>query len=213
MSLAEDLTRGCKQQGLKLAAEVCEKLLIYLNLLDKWNKVYNLTAIRAEDKVVSHHLLDSLAVLPFVPKGRLLDAGSGAGLPGLPLAVVNPDLHVTLLDSNHKKSAFQRQAIAELGLSNVLVVSARAENYQVKEKFSAIISRAFADLTTFVEVTSHLIRPEGAYLAMKGVYPNEELEQLSSKANLQSVQRLQVAGLDAERHLVILRPSRLEVSA
>ncbi|MBM3396309.1 MAG: 16S rRNA (guanine(527)-N(7))-methyltransferase RsmG, partial [Betaproteobacteria bacterium] len=166
-----------------------------------------------EDKVVSYHLLDSLAVLPFVPKGRLLDVGSGAGLPGLPLAVVNPDLHVTLLDSNHKKSAFQRQAIAELGLRNVLVVSARAENYQVEEKFSAIISRAFADLTTFVEVTSHLIRPEGAYLAMKGVYPNEELEQLSSKANLQSVQRLQVAGLDAERHLVILRPSRLEVSA
>lgn len=213
MSMAEDLTRGSTEQGLKLTAEVCEKLLSYLNLLDKWNRIYNLTAIREEEKVVSYHLLDSLAVLPFVPTGRLLDVGSGAGLPGLPLAMVNPDLQVTLLDSNHKKSAFQRQATAELGLRNVQVVSERAENYQPLEKFNTIISRAFADLTTFVEVTNHLIRSDGTYLAMKGVYPNEELEQLSSKANLQSVERLHVAGLNAERHLVILRPARLEVSS
>ncbi|MDH4286892.1 MAG: 16S rRNA (guanine(527)-N(7))-methyltransferase RsmG, partial [Gallionella sp.] len=150
MSLAEELQRGAEQLGIKLDADAQRKLLDYLALLHKWNKVYNLTAIRDSHQMVSHHLLDSLAVLPHLWLGRWLDVGCGAGLPGLVLAVAQPDWQFTLLDSNSKKTSFVQQAVIELGLQNVSVCCARVEEWQPTEKFDGIISRAFSDLGEFL---------------------------------------------------------------
>lgn len=201
-----ELESGVRDLGLSVSKEQRATLLEYLQLLQKWNQVYNLTAIREEEKLLPYHLLDSLSVTPHIVGHRLIDIGTGAGLPGIPLAVARPDLHVVLLDSSHKKTTFLRQATAELRLSNVEVITERAEAYQPPGKFDAAISRAFSDLKTFVDVARHLIRPSAMLLAMKGLYPNEELEQLPSYAVTEKIVRLNVPGLtNAERHLVILR--------
>lgn len=203
MSLQQKLADGIQALGLEISPDVQHKLLAYLNLLAKWNKVHNLTAVRDPEEMVTLHLLDSLAVLPHVTGRRLLDVGTGAGLPGIPLALVLPQLQVTLLDSSHKKSAFQRQARAELGLGNVEVVCGRVEQYQPEQKFDVIISRAFSDLAEFIKLTRHLRAENGLWLAMKGVHPYDEIAQLKDM-NIEVVP-LAVPGLDAQRHLIFLK--------
>jgi 16S rRNA (guanine527-N7)-methyltransferase len=206
MSPEAQLRQGLSSLALDLPAAAQQRLVQYLALLAKWNRTYNLTAIREPSKLVSHHLLDSLAVLPHLSGTSLADVGSGAGLPGIPLAVARPDWRVVLLDSNHKKAAFLRQAVLELHLDNVQVMSDRAEKWQPAQRFDCVISRAFSDLPGFVEVAHHLCAPTGRLLAMKGIYPDEELAQLGAEAELERAIALRVPGLRAERHLVILRP-------
>jgi 16S rRNA (guanine527-N7)-methyltransferase len=201
------LVRGLDALGVVLAPTEIHKLLAYLALLAKWNRIHNLTAVREESRMVSHHLLDSLAVLPHISAARLLDVGSGGGLPGIPLAIARSDMRVTLLDSNHKKCAFLKQAVIELGLDNVEVVSERVEDFHAQNKFDVIISRAFADLGEFVAAASHLLAPHGIFVAMKGVHPHGEIAHLPAGFRLMNVVRLDVPGLDAQRHLVFAAAS------
>lgn len=202
MSLAEELQHGIAQLGITLDADAQGRLLDYLALLHKWNKVYNLTAIREPRQMVSNHLLDSLAVLPHLWAGRWLDVGSGAGLPGLVLAIAQPDWQFTLLDSNSKKTGFVQQAIIELGLRNVSVHCARVEEWQTMERFDGIISRAFSKLGEFLRSTRHLMAPHGCWAAMKGA-PQQELAGLPVGCRVERVIPLQVPGLHAARSLVI----------
>ena len=199
-----ELGRASAALGLALADTQVATLERYLDLLEKWNRVYNLTAIRERSRMVTHHLLDSLAVLPHVRGPRVLDVGSGAGLPGIPLAVAGPALHVTLLESNHKKSAFLTQAVAELQLANVQVVMERVESWQPEARFDTIVSRAFAELGEFASLAGRLLAPQGVLAAMKGVHPFEEIERLPQGYRVERVVRLSVPGLDAERHLVLM---------
>ena len=201
---AQQLAQGLAAMGLEVPAAAQEKLLAYAALLEKWNKTYSLTALRGADKAVSHHLLDSLAVLPHVPAGTLLDVGSGGGMPGIPLAIVLPELAVTLIDSNSKKTAFLRQAAIELRLSNVNVHCGRVEQYHPSLPFSAITSRAFAELADFVVLSRHLLAPDGVWLAMKGVWPQAEIAALPAGVRVRAVHPLQVPGVEGERHVVIL---------
>ena len=189
------------------------QLLAYLALLIKWNRVYNLTAIRDEERMVSHHILDSLAVLSHLPDSNVLDVGSGAGLPGIPIAIARPGRPVTLLDSNHKKSAFLNQVVAELDLSAARVVTDRVENYHPQQLFTTVISRAFADLADFVKLAGHLGATEGALVAMKGLRPEAEIAQLPLPWKVAKVEPLKIPGLDASRHLVFLRQSAVLTTA
>lgn len=202
MTNSEELQRGIAQLGVTLSADVQNKLLDYLALLHKWNKVYNLTAIRDQQQMVSHHLLDSLAVIPHLWPGRWLDVGCGAGLPGVVLAVAQPDWQFTLLDSNSKKTSFVQQAIIELGLKNAVVSCARVEEFHAQEKFDGIISRAFTELGDFLRVTRHLIAPHGRWAAMKGL-AERELAGMPGDCKVERVIQLNVPGLKAARSLVI----------
>jgi 16S rRNA (guanine527-N7)-methyltransferase len=204
MSAADQLKDGLIALGLPLDRETQQRLLDYIALIEKWNKVYNLTAIREPEKMVSHHLLDSLAVAPHVHAKRLLDVGSGAGLPGIPLALADAELQVTLLDSNHKKAAFLNQAVIELRLKNVGVCSERVESWQAANKFDVIISRAFADMGEFVRMTRHLLAPGGIFAAMKGLHPYEEIEKLPPEFKVRQVLPLAIPGLEGARHLVLI---------
>lgn len=205
MTIEQQLEAGLVELQLAFSPMALEQLRRYLALLQHWNRVYNLTAIREPSKLVSHHLLDSLAVVPFLACDTLVDVGSGAGLPGIPLAITRPELAVTLLDSNHKKGAFLRQAVIECGLQNVRVEIGRAEAFRPAVLFDCAISRAFSDLAGFVEATNQLVKPSGHLLAMKGVYPDEEIAQLSAQTSLVTVHALRIPGLGAERHLVVLK--------
>ena len=167
-----------------------------------------MTAVRELERIVPLHLLDSLAVLPWVGDGDLLDVGSGGGLPGIPLALVKPTLQVTLLDSNSKKSAFQQQAAIELGLRNIRVVCARIEQFRPTMPFSRIVSRAFSELSDFVAPTRTLLAPDGRWLAMKGVYPEDEIRRLPAGVVVEDVHRLVVPGVEGDRHLVVLKHDR-----
>jgi 16S rRNA (guanine527-N7)-methyltransferase len=202
MTQAELLAAGIAEMGLDVPADVQVKLLAYLVLLQKWNKVYNLTAVRDPLEMVTLHLLDSLSVLPHVKAQSLLDVGSGGGLPGIVLAICLPTLKVTTIDTVQKKVIFMRQAKGELSLENLEVVHARVENFQPVEKFDVIISRAFSELSLFVKLTKHLLAEKGQWLAMKGQIPQQELEGLEVK--VKKVIPLKVAGLQAERHLIVL---------
>jgi len=202
MKPGEELRHGIAMLGITLSADAQSKLLDYLALLSKWNKVYNLTAIRDPQQMVSNHLLDSLAVMPHLWPTRWLDAGCGAGLPGVVLAVAQPDWQFTLLDSNSKKTGFVQQAVIELGLHNVSVQCARVEQWQPAEKFDGIISRAFTNLGDFLRSTQHLIAPQGRWVAMKGM-PEQELAGVPDECRVESVVPLQVPGLHAARSLVI----------
>ena len=203
--VAHQLDSGLAGLGLSLTLQARAQLLRYLDLLQKWNRVYNLTAIRQENQLVSHHLLDSLAALPHLAGPRLIDVGSGAGLPGIPIAIARPDWQVVLLDSNHKKGAFLRQAVIELELANAQVVIARAEEWHSAPLGTVAVSRAFSDLAGFVEAARHMVLPGGILAAMKGVYPHEELAQLPAGVLVDAVVPLDVPGLGAARHLVLLR--------
>ncbi|MEO8342536.1 MAG: 16S rRNA (guanine(527)-N(7))-methyltransferase RsmG [Gallionella sp.] len=200
--MAEELQSGIAQLGLALSAEAQSKLLDYLALLHKWNKIYNLTAIQEPQKMVSHHLLDSLAVLPYLWPGQWLDVGCGAGLPGVVLAIVRPDWQFTLLDSNSKKTSFVQQAIIELGLPNASVNCARVEDWQPEKLFDGIISRAYTELSSFLRNTRHLLAEHGRWAAMKGS-PEKELAGMPAGCKVERVISLQVPGLQAARSLVI----------
>lgn len=189
--------------ALRLDVSLRERLLTYLRLLDKWNKTYNLTAVRGLEAMVSQHVLDSLAVVPHLSGETLVDVGSGAGLPGIPIAMACPDRKITLLDSSHKKTVFLKQAVIELALTNVAVVPERAEHWR-SQTFDVVISRAFAELASFVGAAAHLCNPEGVLMAMKGVYPNEELGHIPPGWRVRDITRLCVPLLDADRHLVTL---------
>lgn len=206
MTLSEKLAQGVAELGLSVPAASLRKLLEYLSLIAKWNRIHNLTAVRESSKMVSNHLLDCLAVVPHLDARTVLDVGSGAGLPGIPLALMWSQASVTLLDSNHKKAAFLRQAVIELGLSNVEVVCGRVETWQPAREFDLVISRALSGLPEFVNLAGRLCCADGVVAAMKGVYPYEELAQLPHEFRLREVVPLKVPGLLAERHLVLLNP-------
>ncbi|MBC7755803.1 MAG: 16S rRNA (guanine(527)-N(7))-methyltransferase RsmG [Bdellovibrio sp.] len=208
MTQAALLASGIAEMRLNISRETQEKLLAYLALLHKWNKVYNLTAVRDPLEMVTLHLLDSLSVLPYIGSNNLLDVGSGGGLPGIVLAICKPELQVTTIDTVQKKAIFMRQVKGELDLSNLTVVHARVESYQPSDKFEAIVSRAFSDVGLFVKLTQHLITQNGQWLAMKGQVPHEELASLQEiekyTINIKNVIPLTVAGLEAKRHLLVL---------
>jgi 16S rRNA (guanine527-N7)-methyltransferase len=206
VTIASQLEEGLRAMGAALGAPAQAKLVAYLQLIEKWNKVHNLTAVREPGQMVVLHLLDSLSVLPHVAGARtLLDVGAGAGLPGIPLAIARPDLAVTVLDSSHKKATFLRQAKAELALANLEVACERVENWHPPAAFDVVLSRAFAELADFVVQAGHLVAPGGAMLAMKGVYPFEELARVPATHRVENVVALAVPTLEAQRHLVLLK--------
>ncbi len=208
MSLTAQLADGIEALGLTLSRETQTHLLQYLALIRKWNQVHNLTAVREPEAMLVRHLLDSLAILPHVTGPRIADIGSGAGLPGIPLALARPEWHVTLVEINHKKAAFLQQARIELNLKNVEVMTERVENFQPTDGFDMVISRAFSDLTDFASLAGHLCvsgNGGGRLMAMKGVYPHEELAQLPEQFMVEKILPVTVPGLEAERHLVLIR--------
>jgi 16S rRNA (guanine527-N7)-methyltransferase len=203
--LEDMLVEGGRKIGIELDEYQVRQLLSYLALLSKWNTVYNLTAIRSSESMVTHHFLDSLAVAPALKGvGHLLDVGSGAGLPGMVLAIFYPDVPVSLIDAVQKKTAFLSQAKAELHLKNVTVHTGRVEQLRSTEKFDAIISRAFSDLSRFVALSRHLLADNGKFYAMKGILPEGEMAALPAGLKLKAVVPLKVPFLDAERHLLVM---------
>lgn len=197
------LASGLTALDITLPAEAQHKLLAFRDLLLKWNKTYNLTALRDPAQAISHHLLDSLAILPHVGAGNLLDVGSGGGLPGIPLAIAQPELSVSMVDTVQKKTTFLQQAVIELALRNVTVHHARVE--EMHGQYAQISSRAFAEIGLFISLTRHLLAPNGRWLAMKGVRPADELKALPAEITVEAIIPLSVPGLDAERHLIILK--------
>jgi 16S rRNA (guanine527-N7)-methyltransferase len=204
--LADVLKQGIISLKLDLGHDQVEKLLDYLALLNKWNSVYNLTSVRDPMQMVTLHVLDSLAAVPaFAGAANVLDVGAGGGLPGMVLAISRPDMKVSMIDTVHKKTAFLNQVKAELGLSNVTVYTKRVEQLEVKTKFDVITSRAFADLSDFVNWSGHLLQDGGRFIALKGTAPAEERERLPEPWKVQKLEPLEVPGLDAERHLVFIQ--------
>lgn len=199
------LDQGIARLNLGLDEAVRQKLLAYLAMMVKWNKVYNLTAIRDPEQMVIHHLLDSLAVLPHLQAERWLDVGCGGGLPGLVMAIARPEWQITLMDSNSKKTSFVRQAIIELELQNAQVCCARVEEFEVNVKFDGIISRAFTELGDFLRITRHLLAEGGCWVAMKGL-PEAELAGVPENCRIEQIIPLDVPGLDAARSLVVATP-------
>lgn len=197
------LAAGLAKLGLNLPEDAQQKLLAFRDLLLKWNKTYNLTALRDPAQAISHHLLDSLAILPHVSDGNLLDVGSGGGLPGIPLAIARPDLSVSMVDTVQKKTTFLQQAVIELALRNVTVHHARVEEMQ--GQYAQISARAFAEIGLFISLTRHLLAPNGRWLAMKGVRPDDELKALPTDITVEAIIPLTVPDLEAERHLIILK--------
>ncbi len=197
------LLQGIKPLSIELTDSQIDQLLAYHAMLVKWNKAYNLTAVRDPAAMIGRHLVDSLSVLPWIGKGRILDVGSGPGLPGIPLAICRPDLQVTTLDSNGKKTRFQVQVKAELGLDNLQVINGRVEAVD-EPPFDMVISRAFASLQDMLDLSGHLCAPEGVFLAMKGLYPEAEIEQIPAGYTLKESHRLELPVSDGERHLLVL---------
>lgn len=203
--LATDLQRGCDALELSLDPAQSDLLLDYLGLLIKWNKAYNLTAVRDPGQMVSRHLLDSLVIAPHISGQRLIDVGTGAGLPGVPMAIMFPQREFHLLDSNGKKTRFLFQVKTALRLDNMTVHHERVESFRPERPFNAVLSRAFASLQDMMAGCRHLLTPEGRFLAMKGVYPTDELEAIKAQYDLQAVYPLAVPGLAEQRHLVEIK--------
>jgi 16S rRNA (guanine527-N7)-methyltransferase len=202
VELRDELDAGLAALGLDPA--LATPLLAYLALLDRWNRTYNLTAIRDPREMVGKHLLDSLAMHPYLGDGHLADLGAGAGLPGIPLAIAKPGLRVTLVESNGKKARFLREAVRTLGLSNARVAETRAEALDEPGAYDAITARALATLPLIIELGGHLLKPGGRLLAMKGAVPDDEIARLSAGWRVETVHPLTVPGLAAERHLVVV---------
>lgn len=208
MSLELKLAEGVATLGISLPKGAAVRLLQYLALVEKWGKVYNLTAVREPEAMLSRHLFDSLAVLPHMTGTRIADVGSGAGLPGIPLALVRPDWRVVLFESNQKKAVFLQQARIELGLKNVEVVGERVENFHPNEKFDTVISRAFSSLAVYIRLAGHLCREDdkkGVIVAMKGARPEEELAQIPEQFVIDKIFPVIVPNLEEKRHLVFIK--------
>ena len=197
------LIEGLQRMALKLSDQVIDQLMTYLNLVEKWNRVYNLTAIRERDEMIKLHLLDSLSILNHVHVKNILDVGSGAGFPGIVLAITKPELKVTVMDSVNKKTTFMQQVKSELALANLDVVNSRVEDYQPTTLFEAVTSRAFSNLKNMMSLTQHTLQKEGVWLAMKSKDVREELE--AFEKNQYTLIPLEVPLINAERYLVILK--------
>lgn len=203
-ALETELESGLHALKLDVPAAQQQALLAYIDLLASWNKSFNLTAIRDPRDMVNQHLLDALVALPWLHRGPVLDVGSGAGLPGIPLALVRPDLHFTLLDSNGKKIRFIKQVVITLQLANVDVVQSRVETYQAPTPFACIVSRAFASLEQFIRLTRHLLAPEGEWLTWKGELDDGELQGVAGLAQVADIIDVQLPGVSGARRLVRL---------
>ena len=205
MTLATRIDEGLDATGLHPEAPARAAMQAHLELIAKWNRVHNLTSVREPEQMVTLHLLDSLSLLPHLGAvRRVADVGTGAGFPGVPLALARPELKVALVESSHKKCSFLEQVKAELAIANVDVVCERVEQWRPAEPFDAVISRAFADLADFVAQAAHLVAPGGRMLAMKGVHPYDEIARLPATHRARDVIELKVPGLDAKRHLVVI---------
>ncbi len=200
-TLLKQIEQGCEALALSLTDEQQLKLQHYVELLAKWNKVYNLTSVRDPKEMVSRHILDSLAILPYLDGDSLLDVGTGAGLPGIPIAIAFPDMAVTLLDTNSKKTRFLQQAKAELGLNNVTVVHARVEEAALP-KFAMVTARAFATIEDIIDLTGQHCDEAGSLILMKGVRPDDELASIGKGFKLRDIVTLDVPECDGERHLI-----------
>lgn len=203
VDLRAQLEQGCKALSIELSDTQQQQLLDYVALMAKWNKVYNLTSVRDPAEMLSRHIIDSLAILPYLAAPSLLDVGTGGGLPGIPAAIARPDCTVTLLDSNSKKTRFLQQVKAELGLSNVTVVHGRVEQVSLPQ-FAIITARAFASIDDIIQLAGQHCQPGGELVLMKGVYPEQELQFDSQAFHLRDVVSLTVPACDGERHLVRL---------
>ena len=206
---ADALAAGIAALGVELPPQAPGQLVAYVDLLAKWNRTYNLTAIREPARMITHHVLDALAILPHLPSRaglRVLDVGSGGGVPGLPLAIARPQWSVTLLDSNSKKTTFLTQAAIELQVPNVRVATARVEAYAPDAPFDVVVSRAFSELADFAAGAARHLARDGVLAAMKGVHPDEELAHLAPDIEIVGVPAVNVPGLDAARHIVLMRP-------
>lgn len=211
--LREILVQGAKEMSVALTEPQIINLLSYIREFDKWNKAYNLSAIRDIRQMVARHLLDSLSVLPYFlvskhPTNKVIDVGTGGGLPGIPLAIMFPEKKFTLLDSAGKKTRFLFHVKTLLKLENVSVENRRVEEFQPAQKFNAVISRAFASLQDMTEGCAHLLERDGVFLAMKGIYPQDELAPIADKIELLESIKLTVAETDGERHLLILQTKK-----
>lgn len=203
--MKKKLEEGLEQLGIELSTEQIQLQLDYLEMLHKWNQAFNLTAINDTESMITLHTLDSLSVYPHIKANNILDVGTGAGLPGIPLAIVFPEKKFTLLDSNGKKTRFLQQAKFELKLNNVTVIHMRMENYQTNHCFDGIISRAVGSLQQLFRETQHLLCQDGQMMLMKGVYQSQDVQDTPGKI---SIKQLKVPGLDAQRHLVIVEDIR-----
>lgn len=201
--LKQKLEKNCNALSFKVSEENQQKLLVYLEQLKKWNKTYNLTAITDPEKMLSHHIMDSIVVSPFVLAERIADVGTGAGLPGIPLAILHPDKQFLLVDSNGKKVRFMRQVAHLLGLKNVVAKHSRVE--LVEEKVDMVLSRAFASLQDMISSTVHLLEKGGEFLAMKGKVPQQEMVKLGDNVEVISINKIEVPGLIAERCLIKIK--------
>lgn len=208
--LSDILSKGLSQLNLTQALNSSQQssLLKYVELLNKWNKTYNLTAVRKPEQMVTRHLLDSLSICSYLRGKRVLDVGTGAGLPGIPLAIVFPEKNFTLLDSNNKKTRFVVQAASELELTNVGVVQSRVEEFEAEALFDTIITRAYSAIGDMVAQTSHLLAPDGVFLAMKGTNPVAEIDELSSGYYIKESHEINVPGLEEERHLLEIKSTK-----
>jgi len=205
MTLEEQVGRGLVSMGIAVSPAQRSRLAAHLELVAKWNRVHNLTAVRETSQMVVLHLLDSLSVLPQLEGAhRIADVGTGPGFPGIPIAIVRDDCEVTLVESSHKKCTFLQQAKTELALANVTIACARVEQFVPSTKFDAVVSRAFSDLPDFVAQAGHLVAPGGKLIAMKGVYPFDEIARVPSTHRVAKVLELHVPTLEAKRHLVVL---------
>lgn len=207
------LIKGAAEMGVDLTPLQAEQLMLYINEFEKWNKAYNLSAVRELEQMIGRHLLDSLSVVPWLreklgqnPEWQsIIDVGTGGGLPGIPLSIMFPQINWTLLDSNGKKMRFLFHIKTLLKLDNVSVENRRVESFQPEKKFDAVISRAFASLQDMTEGCSHLLKPEGIFLAMKGLFPQDEMEPIKNKIDLIETIKLKVAATEGERHLLVLQ--------